>query len=216
MFESCLEIRPHFYDFLEGVCDRVTFRSVQFHLTYCASCREEIERRQALVGEVRTLPRRRIPPELALRLRVLVSRRLHEKWLGRFLIYIDNALKPLVVPASAGLLTAIICFGLIMGSPGVPLTNAPEAPPQASTPPRVRALAPVNFSTGEDGVLLVTHIDSDGRVLEYAVLSGPHSPKVIEGLDRMMFFSHFEPATLYGKPTDGQMVLRLRRITVRG
>ena len=35
-------------------------------------------------------------------------------------------------------------------------------------------------------------------------------------LDRLMYFSVFRPATLLGKPTEGDAVLSLSRITVRG
>ncbi len=216
MFESCLEIRRYFYDFLDGVCDRETDRSIRFHLTYCTPCRSELELRRALQADLRTLPRRRVAPELALRLRVRLSQELHRNFLGRLLVYLDNALRPLILPASAGVLTAIICFGLIMGSQSVPVASVPDQPLEISTPPRLRALPPVNLLTGDEPVVLVTHIDSDGRVLDYAVLSGPHSPQFLQRLDRMMYFSHFQPATLYGKPTDGQVVLSLRRITVRG
>jgi hypothetical protein len=50
----------------------------------------------------------------------------------------------------------------------------------------------------------------------YRVLSGPSSPELIDRLDRIIYFSTFQPATMFGRPTDGQMVLSLRRITVRG
>jgi hypothetical protein len=50
----------------------------------------------------------------------------------------------------------------------------------------------------------------------YRVLSGQNSPELMQRLDRMIYFSVFQPATAFGKPTDGEVVLSLRRITVRG
>jgi hypothetical protein len=38
----------------------------------------------------------------------------------------------------------------------------------------------------------------------------------MQRLDRMIYFSVYKPATMFGKPTDGEVVLSLRRITVRG
>ena len=70
MFENCSEIRSYFSDYLDGECSRQVFRSVQFHLTYCASCRSELERCEMLEADLRALPRQRVSPELALRLRV--------------------------------------------------------------------------------------------------------------------------------------------------
>jgi hypothetical protein len=114
------------------------------------------------------------------------------------------------------LVAAVICFGLFMGSEVVPPTKTPDVPLQLVTPPRVRMLAPLDFNTDDKPVVLVTRVDADGRVMGYRVLSGESSPELIRRLDRMMYFSLFQPATAFGKPTDGQVVLSLRRITVRG
>ncbi len=189
---------------------------MRFHLTYCAACRDELERYEALQSDIRALPRHRVPPELALRLRVRLSQQLHRNLLGRLRVRLENALQPLVLPASGGVLTAMICFGLILGLKATPGANTPDVPFQLGTAPRVRALAPINLSTGEQAVVLVTTINADGRVKDYKVLSGQPSPELTRRLDRMLFLSLFEPATSLGKPTDGQVVLSLRRITVRG
>jgi Putative zinc-finger len=216
MFESCIEIRQHFSDYLEGGCDRAVFRSIRFHLEYCAPCRQELERLEMFLGDLRSIPAQRVPADLSLRLRVQLSRQLHQNFLGRFLVFLDNALRPLLLPASGGMLAAVICFALIMGSQIVPAANIVDAPADVNTPPRVEALAPINFQTGDEDIVLLTHIDAEGRVLSYRVLSGAHNPAVLHHLDRMMYFSHFQPAMEGGKPTDGQVVLSLRRITVRG
>jgi Putative zinc-finger len=217
MFENCSQIRSYFYDYLDGECSRDVFRSVQFHLAYCASCRAELERYEMLQADLRGLPPHRVSPELALRLRVELSQHLHRNALGRLGVALENALKPLLLPASGGVLAALLCFALILGSQIIPVAGSPS--PQASapsSPPRIEALAPLNLPPGVNGVVLVTHIDAEGRVLSYRVLSGKHSPKFLHHLDRMMYFSHFQPAMTDGKPTDGEMVLLLSRITVRG
>jgi hypothetical protein len=216
MFESCVEIRGYFSDFLDGVCDRERDRSLRYHLEYCASCREELERFELMQSDVRALPPRRVPPDLALRLRVRMSQQLHRNLLGRLWVRLENSLQPLLLPASGGVLTAIICFGLIMGSHAVPVTSVPDVPLTLVTPPRLRELAPIIFTKDDQVVVLVTRIDSGGRVQSYEVLSGQQSPELMRHLDRTIYFSIFDPATTFGKPTDGQVVLSLRRITVRG
>ncbi len=216
MFESCIEIRSHFSDTLDGLCGPDAFRSVRFHLNYCAACREELEHCEMLQADLQGLPRRQVPPELALRLRVRLSQELHRNLLGRLRVRFENALGPLLLPASTGVMTAMVCFGLILGSRVTPVTNTPDVPFQIGTPPRVRDLAPINLSTGDQAVVVVTYINADGRVKDYKVLSGQPSPELTRRLDRMLYFSLFQPATTLGKPTDGQMVLSLRRITVRG
>ena len=189
---------------------------MQFHLNHCVSCREELARWQEMQAEVRSLPNRHVPPQLALKLRVRLSQVLHNNLLSRLVVRFENALQPLLLPASAGILTAVICFGMIMGS-GAPVeSNTPDVPMQLVTPPRVQALWPLDFNTGDQPLVVVTHIDASGRVTDYQVLSGQRSPELTHRLNRMLCYSLFRPATMSGKPTNGRMVLSLRRITVRG
>jgi hypothetical protein len=216
MFEGCVEIRSYFSDYLDGLCPPDVLRSIRFHLIYCVPCQEELESWEALRAELRALPRHHVPPDLALRLRVELSQRLHRNLLMRLWVHLENALRPLLLPASGGVLAAMVCFILFMGSTVVPTSHAPDVPLQLVTPPRVDRLAPIDFTTDEKPLVLVTKIDAGGRVRSYRLLSGPSSPELIQHLDRMIYFSTFRPATMFGRPTDGQVVLSLRRITVRG
>jgi len=216
IFESCTEIRSDMFDYLENLCTPEKARCVRYHLRYCVACREDFDRAQTVQTDLRTLSRSRVSPDVALKLRVLLSQELHRNLLGRLWVRLENALQPLLLPASAGVLTAIIFFGLIMGAQFVPETNAPDVPLQISTPPRLRALGPNNLDAGDQAVVVVTRVNAEGRVMGYKVLSGQHSPELLRRLDLMMYFSLFQPATMFGRPTDGQVVLSLRQITVRG
>jgi len=217
MFENCLEIRNHFSDYLDDLCTPEARKSIRYHLSFCNVCQEQLEQMQSVQEELHTLPRQQVPAELALRLRVEASRSLapptplFERW-----VHFEDALKPLLLPATGGVLTAIICFCLIMGSQVVPMTNIPDVTVQVVTPARVQALAPMDFNTGDSPLVLVTQINAEGHVKGYRVLSGESSPEIMNRLDRMIYFSVFQPATNFGKPTDGEVVLSLRRITVRG
>ncbi len=216
MFENCLEIRRNFSDYLDRQCEPNTLRSIRFHLAYCEACRKELRQWECNQAELHALPRRRVPPELALRLRVQLSRRLHRHFLSPLWVRVENALQPLLLPASGGVLAAIVIFCLFMGARPMPVNDTPDVPLQLVTAPRVRELAPIDFNTGDKPVVLVTRIDAAGQVRGYRILSGPISPELIHQLDRMIYFSTFQPATTFGIPTDGQVVLSLRRITVRG
>ncbi len=216
MFENCLEIRNHFSDYLDDLCTPEARKSIRYHLSFCDVCREQLEQWQSIQEELRALPRQQVPPEVALRLRVQASKDLNPKPISEHWLRIEDALKPLLLPATGGVLTAIICFCLIMGSQVVPMTNIPDVTVQVVTPARVQALAPMDFNTGDNPLVLVTQINAEGHVKGYRVLSGQRSPEIMERLDRMIYFSVFQPATNFGKPTDGEVVLSLRRITVRG
>jgi len=216
MFEGCIEIRNHYSDYLDGLCAPQVLKSIRFHLSYCDSCRRELEAWESVRADLHAMSHRQVPPELALRLRVEVSQALHRKWLERLRVRLDNALQPVLLPASGGVLTAVICFCLIMGSLVVPVTKTPDVPLGFPTPPRVLELAPIDFNTGDTPVVVAARIDAGGRAKGYRVLSGGSSPELMQRLDRVIYFSNFQPATWFGRPTDGQVVLSLRRITIRG
>jgi len=216
MFETCVEIRSHFSDYLDDRCMPEARKAIRYHLSFCEVCQEQLEQWQSVQEQLRALPRRQVSAELALRLRVQLSQRLHRNPLSHLWVRLENALKPLLIPATGGVLTAVICFFLFMGSEVVPITNIPDVSVQVVTPARVQELAPMDFNTGDNGLVLVTQINAHGRVKGYRVLSGQGSPELMQRLDRMIYFSVYQPATMFGKPTDGEVVLSLRRITVRG
>jgi len=216
MFESCVEIRSHYSDYLDGVCTPEERKSLRFHLGYCAACREELEGWESMQADLHALPRRRVPSDLALRLRVRMSQELHRHPVKELCLRLENLFNPLVLPAVGGVLTAVISFCLIMGAGVVPATNSPDVPLQIFTPARVNILAPVDFNAEENPVVLVTEVNAKGRATGYRVLSGEKSPELMQRLDRIVYFSVFQPATTFGMPTGGEVVLSLRRITVRG
>ncbi len=216
MFENCLEIRNHFSDYLDDLCTQEARKSIRYHLSFCDVCREQLEQWQSVREELRALPRQQVPADLALRLRVQMSQRLYKNPLAPLLVRLENALKPLLIPATGGVLTAVICFCLIMGSEVVPISAAPDISVQFATPARVHQLAPMDFNTDDNGLVVLTQINAEGRVKGYRIISGEGTPEIMQRLDRMVYFSIFQPATMFGKPTDGEVVLSLRRITVRG
>lgn len=216
MFESCVEIREHFSDYVDDLCPPAARLSIRYHLRYCAGCERELARAQALQEDLRTLPRRVVPPQAGLRLRVRVSQELHRNLLGRLWVSVDNRFRSLLLPATGGVAAAILFFCLILGSAGVPVNNLPDVPLSFVTPAQVLTLAPMDFNTGDKPVVVVTYIDAGGQVMSYKVLSGQHSPELMRHLDRLIYFSRFAPAMTFGRPVDGRVVLALRRITVRG
>lgn len=216
MFESCLEIREHFSDYADGACAPDALRSVRYHLSYCPACQTELARTGALLEDLRNLPRRTLRPEADLRLRVRVSQELHRHPLKRALVRVDNGIRSMLLPATGGLAAAVLCFCLIMGSEAVPVSRTPDVPLSFSTPPQVLALAPMDFDPGDQPLVVLTCIDSEGQVKSYRVLSGQHSPELMRDLDRLIYLSRFAPATAFGRPTDGRVILALRQINVRG
>jgi len=216
IFESCLEIRSHFSDYLDGACRTEAIQSIRYHLAHCVSCTADLERYQALQTELHHLSRKQVTPQLALRLRVQVSQELHRNVFQRVRVHLENMFRPVLFPSVAGALVALFCIVLMLGAGTPRVSNIPDVPVDLATPPRVQELAPMNFDMGTQPLVLVTYVNAQGQVTSYRVLSGQHSPLLMRRLDRMMYFSLFQPATSFGQPTSGRVVLSFRRITVRG
>ena len=214
MFESCLEIRRQFSEYVDlETCARATRLSVQYHLRNCGACQRELELYQLVGSDLRSLPRPRMSAFADLRLNVALSRARHAHALASLMVKFENAFRPLLLPASGAVLAGLLCLGLTVHC----LIGPPAARPQESlaTPAHIESLVPVDINTGDNGLWVVTHVNSQGRVVGYQVVSGNESPAVKSQLDRLMYFSIFQPATRSGRPTDAQVVLALRRITVR-
>lgn len=213
MFESCLEIRRVFSEYVDAACPQAARQSVRYHLGHCGACRLEFDRYRLLLGDVHSLPRRRLSALAELRFNVAISRLRYSNALESLKVRLQNALRPLVLPATGAVLAGLICLGLTLDWLIVPPARADAS---TVTPARLESLAPLDFTTGREDLVLVTHVNADGQVVDYRVVSGNPSPEVKSELDRLMYFSVFRPATLLGEPTDAQVVILLRRITVRG
>ena len=214
IFESCSEIRSKFSDYIDGVCPAETMHSVRYHLTHCAACTSELNRYDALHAELSHLSRQQVTQQLALRLRVQVSQELHRNLFQRLTVRLENLFRPVLFPSVAGTLVALICIVLMLGAGAPQASNIPDVP--LITPPRIQVLPPMELNTGAQPLVLVTYINAQGRVTSYKILSGQQSPGLMQRLDQMMYYSLFQPATSFGQPTDGQVVLSFRTITVRG
>lgn len=216
IFESCSEIRAHFSDYIDGVCPAETNHSIRYHLAHCAPCTTELERYEVLNTELRHLSRQQVTPQLALRLRVRVSQELHRNLFQRFMVRLENAFRPLLLPSVTGTLVALICIGLMLSAGAPRSSSGSDVPLDLVTPPRVQLLAPVNLDMGGQPLVLVTHVNAEGRATSYTILSGQPTPGMIQRIDQMMYYSLFLPATSFGQPISGDVVLSFRRITVRG
>jgi len=53
-------------------------------------------------------------------------------------------------------------------------------------------------------------------VYDYAILAGPKDPDVRLGVERNLLASVFKPATLFGTPVRGQVLVTYTGVSVRG
>jgi hypothetical protein len=207
---------------LDGVLSGRQMHALSGHLQQCARCHNEYARTQATQSLVAQVGRRPVPPEVALRIRVALSR---ERAAGRvsrwqaWSVRFENALNAFMVPATAGILSAVVIMGLLFGFFAMPAAlQANDVPTMLYTPPTLAAspyfIGDIN-AVGTDSIVVEAYVDANGRVQDYRVLSGD-AHAVAPQLENMLIFTVFHPATAFGRPTSGRAVLSFSKMTVKG
>jgi predicted anti-sigma-YlaC factor YlaD len=221
---KCSEAKLRLSSHLDAMLTGAERREMSAHLNGCAECRTELAQLSTTQRLVSGLGRKQAPADLALKLRVMLSQAAASKrrsaWDG-LLVRWQNALNAFMVPATAGMLSAVIMFGLLLGMMvPVPLVASNDVPTSLYTPPELTS-SPFGFevmnSVNSDSLMIEAYIDSNGRVQDYRILSSPESAKdIMPELKKMLIFTQFRPATSFGQPTSGRAILTFNQVNVKG
>jgi len=220
---KCKKAKSFLSQHLDGALETVQGRQVDEHLSACVMCRSEFAGlRQARVA-LASVGRKAAPADLALKVRLALSReaanvRVNPLALLRFRL--ETAFNAFMVPATAGLVSAIVFFGLLIGFFAIPSSNNDVPVSNVFYTAPELAISPFGLtdSISSDSVVLEAYIDSNGRVQDYRVLSSPNGTysDVDPRIKNMLIFTIFRPATSYGRPTPGKAVLSFSQINVKG
>ena len=215
--------------------ERVVIRE---HLEGCNVCRAELQKFRKLSMLLSRVPKNDPPADLAVRIKVAAAQAQHSHtWQSRFRrmkdraeILLDNVFRPLTVPATGGLFSAILVFVLVihMIVPGTTVRavendvalNLMRPAELVTLSDYPQAWAPEQHDVElslPHGLLLDVTVDAHGQMTGYQILSGPHSLELRHQLDQMLLFSRFSPMLSFGRPTaGGHVVLSFSAVRVRG
>jgi hypothetical protein len=220
---KCTHAKSLFSPYLDGVLTGTQMSSLNQHLQNCGRCEQEylsLRQTQQLLIKA---GRRKAPADLALQLRLAISREVAQSrrpFLGGVMIRLENTIHAFMVPVTAGLATAVVVFGLLMGSMALPLQGFnDDVPLMLQTAPQLQqsAFGIAMDSIKDDSLVIEADVDAKGRVQDYRVLSNSEGPQQLPAqVKNMLIFTTFRPATLMGKPTAGKAVLSFSKISVRG
>jgi len=222
---NCVEIKQLFSPYLDGRVSGSEMRELTRHVEQCAACDREYAAMQRTQQLLASLGRKKAPADLALKLRVAISREAAQVRHLRFdgaLVRLGNALNAFMVPATAGLVSAVLIFGLLLGFFALPAelrASSGDVPLTLYTGPQLEQSA---FGTslgnmGDDAVVIEAYVDANGRVDDYRILSQPGDAQaVLPQLKNLLIFTTFHPALSMGRPTRGTAVLSFSKISVRG
>jgi len=221
---KCVEARSMFSPYLDGAVCGTEMLALTRHLDTCADCQRgyvSLRQTQQLLAKV---GRRKAPEDLNLKLRLAISREAAQSRRPYFHdlgIRIENAIQGFMVPATAGLVTAVVIFGFLMGFLALPLrAGNPDVPLMLNTAPQLQqsAFGTALESIKDDSLVIEAYVDSNGRVQDYRVLSNPQQDNkdLPSPVKNMLIFTTFRPATSMGQPTSGRAVLSFSKISVKG
>jgi len=166
---------------------------------------------------LRSLPTRVAPTGLTTSLRVIASRerqrrlegqslgKVCNRWLDRTRLTVQDMLRPLMLPATGGVLSAIVLFSMWL-VPTYPLRAkmTGDIPTQLTTGVQVQRSVTAALS---DSVLVDVDVDDQGHLLGYQIVSGADvvaDPLMRRRMETALWFTTFSPATAFGMPMAGK------------
>lgn len=218
---TCKQTQTRLSSYMDTALSGSEMQSVRAHLSVCPECSAEHRQLEHMRVVVGSIGKRQAPPDLALRIRLAVSRQRAEqsrRWFEGFTVRLEDAMRSMMFPATAGLLSAIVFFGLLIGFWAMPaVSNDVQVPALAYTPPQLTAMPADSIDGVTEPILVETFVDEHGRVEDYRILTEGVDTKAIQPqLDSIMIFTLFTPARSGGRPTQGHAVISFSNIKVKG
>ena len=221
---QCPQARQLFSPYLDGAVTGTEMLALQQHLADCTRCNREYQSLQKTQQLLMSVPRRKVPADLGLKLRLAVSREADTAKRARLagmMVRLENALQAFMVPVTAGFLSALIIFGVAMvyfvapsslradnDVPLVMVNTAPELQPTAFS---------MMDSIKDDSLVIEAYVDANGRVEDYRILSDSgNSKEALPEVKQMLIFTTFRPALSMGRPTASRAVLSFAKVNVKG
>jgi hypothetical protein len=222
---SCTKAAGLLSPYLDGVVSGKEMRALQEHLDGCAACMREYKDLRQTQQLLTSMGRIKEPADLGLKLRLAIS---HEAAASRrpryeaLRVRLEDMLQAFMVPATAGLVCAVLIFGLvtaILAMPGQLQANNQDVPLVLNTGPELQqsVFGTSLSSMDTDSLVIEAYVDQNGRVQDYRILSdAKESQELLPKVKRMLIFTTFRPAMSMGRPISSRAVLSFSRVSVRG
>jgi hypothetical protein len=221
---QCLGARAAFSSYLDGALSGVEMGQVANHLTGCAPCSMEFDAWRAMQTALGDLGPAKPPARLQQRLRAALDierdHGTHLPLFERVALIWRTSVAPLAVQTAGGMAAAVLLLaGLFrLFGPGVEVQANDDGLAHLIAPHYLYSqVPPTAVETGRDvPVLIDAKVDTRGRVYDYTVLDGPSDPAVLRQVEQNLLTSVFRPATVFGVPVDGHVMLTYTGVSVRG
>jgi hypothetical protein len=184
---------------------------------------------QNMLPMLREMPMARVPARLVTQLQVIASRERARHlarptfsaalryWWDHARLTIDNLMRPLALPAAGGFASAVVLFGMLVPTLVFQHQLHNDVPSGLYTQSQasIDNLAAFDYNHEEDFVVQL-NIDERGSVVGYAFPYGAPNQKLCNDVANMILFTKFTPATEFGQPVPGKLLVSFRRFNIKG
>jgi hypothetical protein len=232
----CAEIRTGFSVYLDGAMSGQQMQEISRHIDGyadaagrrtegCGECARELAAWRTAQSALATLGPAKAPADLPLKLRIAIS---HERacrnsrLVDRLGLAWDNVIRPRLVHISAGFAGSMVLgsMALLLGAVAAPQpVLANDQPLGAMTSPHF--LYSTSASDGvvtarDTPVVVEAQVNAAGRVYDYVIVSGSESAAVRARVEDQLLSSVFEPASAFGVPVRGRVVITFAGVSAHG
>ncbi|MFN8007456.1 MAG: zf-HC2 domain-containing protein [Terriglobia bacterium] len=216
---KCKKVIERYDDVVEGSLSWKESRAIDQHLQTCSVCASQFEELKSYRHLLRTLKPAKPPQDFELNLKIVASKQGSGFRLARNWQRLRDLLYPIAIPAVSGVVLTVFSFVSLLSIfiAGVNLdASIKDTPLGIMTDPQPRLVYMSQFvqldrfESVKEPITVETTISHEGRVLDYRILKGPQDPETKRSLDQFLFFeARVDPATSFGRPTEGRLVLSL-------
>ncbi len=222
--QPCAAIQAEFSAYLDGAVSGVEMGLISRHLRQCSRCDVEFEVWRELQQSLGSLRPEPPPARLQAWLRTALAeerrRGAHLPPLARSLYWWRRSVAPFALRLAGGLAATILLTAGLSWVFAVPSTVQANDDAMAHlVPPRyLYSATPPQPITTRTGVPIVVEalVDNHGRVYSYRILEGPNDPEVNLRVENNLLSSVFKPATVFGVPVRGDVVMTYSGVLVKG
>jgi hypothetical protein len=221
----CTEARSLLPAYVDKVLSGAEMQLLAQHMSECSGCRSEYRKLENTRQLVVSLGRKPVPADLALRIRLALSRERSRSWrslLQSYLVRMEDAVNAFMLPATAGIVSTVIFFGALTGFFVTAQTGAEEMVPGIYLPARLQPPQTAMSSVADMDlnldapVVIQAFVDANGHVQNYEIVAGPDTEKVRSQLNRALLFTSFSPAYSLGQPVAATAIICFSHVNVKG
>ena len=205
--------------FIDSMANPNEVAQLELHLNSCEPCQRQLQSFISIRSLLTRIEQPAPPVDMVLETRVRLSQERHKNVFERLENRVADVLKPIAIPAVAGVSLTMLFFGVLLGAMisnttvmahdrfgDVRATNSLYKPVRTTNLTMLR-FAESDTNGMEEPLMIETHVGDTGKVLDYKVISGPETPEVRRFIHEQLSLATFTPATAFGRPVDSKIIL---------